>query len=529
MITPHGGSARDLLLTDARLVGSSGEPVDVLVREGRIAAIGPRLAASGRTAGVDRIAMDGRTVLRGLRDAHVHMTQWALTRRRLDLSSARSVADAVALVVQRLAAEPLGDGPLAAERLAAEPLGDGPDRSPVLVGMGFRDGLWPDGPTAARLDEGLRAAGHGSAPVFLLSGDLHSAWLSTPALRRLGRGDHPTGLLREDEWMPLMNRLEHVPAQRGDAFVDEAARAAAARGVTELVDLEIDDNLRSWRRRVAAGTDVLRVAVGVWPDHLDGAIARGLSTGDVVPGTGGLVTMGPLKVITDGSLNTRTAFCHDPYPGLDGTGEARGRLVVAGEDLARLMATAHRHGIASAIHAIGDAANTLVLDAFEATGARGSVEHAQLLRDGDAERFARLGVVAGVQPEHAMDDRDVADRYWPGRTGRAFAVGTLLRAGATLAFGSDAPVAPLDPWRGVAAAVHRSRDGREPWHPEQRIGVADALDASTGGRATPRVGDRADLAVVDIDPVVADAATLRAMPVSGTLLAGRWTWCTLDR
>lgn len=329
--------------------------------------------------------------------------------------------------------------------------------------------------------------------------------------------------------MPLMNDLQRVPPERLDAFVDDAARAAASRGVTAVVDLEIDDNLGAWRRRVAGGTDVLRVAAGVWADHLDGAIAAGLATGDVVPGTGGLLTLGPLKVIVDGSLNTRTAFCHDPYPGREGEADAFGRLVVSGTDLVRLMARAHRHGIASAIHAIGDQAAGLVLDAFVATGARGSVEHAQLLRDGDAERFAALGVVASVQPEHAMDDRDVAERYWPGRTDRAFAFGTLLRAGATLTLGSDAPVAPLDPWATVAAAVHRARDGREPWHPEQRIDVRAALDASTGGRASPAAGDRADLVVVDVDPTAADAATLRAMPVSGTLLDGRWTWCTLDR
>ena len=503
--------ASDLLLTGARPYGAAGpEPVDVLLRDGRVAAIGPDLAAAlPAAARAERVALDGRTVLRGLRDAHVHLTQWALTRRRLDLAPARSVDDAVALVVRRLAAEPLGDGP---------------GRSPVLVGMGFRDGLWPTHPTATALDAGLRAAGHPAAPVFLLSGDMHSAWLSTPALERLGRAGHATGLLREDEWMPLMNDLEHVPPDRLDTFVDAAARAAAARGVTEVVDVEIDDNLRTWHRRIRSGTDVLRVAAAVWPDHLDGAIARGLATGDVVPGTGGLLTMGPLKVISDGSLNTRTAFCHDPYPGPAGAPGSHGLLTVEPADLVRLMATAHRHGIASAVHAIGDRANAVVLDAFEATGARGSVEHAQLLAEADAERFARLGVVASVQPEHAMDDRDVADRYWPGRTARAFPVGTLLRAGATLAFGSDAPVAPLDPWAAIAAAVHRARDGRDPWHPEQRIPLADALDASTGGRAAPRVGDPADLVVVDVDPRTAGPAELRALPVSGTLLAGRWTW-----
>ena len=121
-----------------------------------------------------------------------------------------------------------------------------------------------------------------------------------------------------------------------------------------------------------------------------------------------------------------------------------------------------------------------------------------------------------------MDDRDVADRYWNGRTGRAFALRTLLNAGARLLFGSDAPVAPLDPWAAIAAAVSRSRDGRDPWHPEQRITVAEALSASANGD-TVAVGSPADLAVVERDPLGESGERLRAMPVSGTLLAGRWT------
>ena len=106
-----------------------------------------------------------------------------------------------------------------------------------------------------------------------------------------------------------------------------------------------------------------------------------------------------------------------------------------------------------AVHAIGDRANARVLDAFEAVGCSGSIEHAQLLRREDVARFAALGVVASVQPEHAMDDRDVADRYWAGRTDRAFMLAELAAAGVELALGSDAPVAPIDPWVAISAAV----------------------------------------------------------------------------
>jgi predicted amidohydrolase YtcJ len=511
--------AGPLLLTGARLAGHS-EPVDLLLRGGRVRAVAPSgtLAAGGSggagagDAGVgagpvERVDLDGRTVLPGLWDKHVHLTQWALVRRRLDLSGARSAAQAVRLVRDRLA-----EGP--------------PEPGTALVGYGFRDGLWPDTPTAALLD-----AVAGDVPVVLVSGDLHCAWLSTAGLRFVGVGSHPTGLLRESEWLPLAAVVDRAPDHLADAWVADAAAAAAARGVVGVVDLELTDNLTAWRRRFGAGFDALRVRAGVWTPWLDDILTEGLRTGDVLPGTGGLLEQGPFKVVTDGSLNTRTAYCHDPYPGLSGP-EAHGILSVPPDELVPLMKRADAGGLQCAIHAIGDHANTLALDAFTATGARGSVEHAQLLDHADLARFAELGVVASVQPEHAMDDRDIADRYWAGRTGRAFPYGALDDAGAVLALGSDAPVAALDPWVAIAAAVSRSRDGRAAWHPEQRIGLRTALEASTDGRGLfPTAGAPADVVVLDADPLAvgqADAdegaAALRDMSVAGTLLAGRWTF-----
>ena len=122
-----------------------------------------------------------------------------------------------------------------------------------------------------------------------------------------------------------------------------------------------------------------------------------------------------------------------------------------------------------------------------------------------------------------MDDRDVADRHWAGRTGRAFALASLAAAGVELVLGSDAPVAPLDPWIAVSAAVERTRDGREPWHPEQRLDLLTALRSSVDGQPlTLAVGAPADLVVLDADPLSA-GSPLRDMPVAGTLLGGRWT------
>jgi predicted amidohydrolase YtcJ len=494
-----------LLLTGARVIGRDGL-VDVRVDDGAVTAVVPAGApTTGPEGGVgpeggapEQVALDGRTLVPGLWDQHTHLTQWAMVRRRLDVSAATSPQHAAALVRAGLADPATAPAP-------GQP----------LVGFGFRWAAWAQAPTADVLD-----AVAGEVPVVLVSGDLHSAWASTAGLRFLGV-EHPTGLLREEEWMPASPRLVALPDDVTDALVADAARAAAARGVVGVVDLELADNLTVWRRRLAAGWDGLRVRAGVWEQHLDAVLAEGLRTGDPLA-PGALVTQGPLKVISDGSLNTRTACCFEPYAGSTGP-DARGVLNVAPEHLVPLMARAHAAGLRCAVHAIGDRANTLALDAFAATGARGSVEHAQLLRWQDVQRFAALGVVASVQPEHAMDDRDVADRLWARRTDRNMPLATMLAAGVELVFGSDAPVAPLDPWQAVAAAVTRSRDGRAPWHPEQRIGVVPALEASVDGAPLAlAAGMPADLAVLDADPL--DAATdLRATPVAGTLLAGRWT------
>ena len=234
--------------------------------------------------------------------------------------------------------------------------------------------------------------------------------------------------------------------------------------------------------------------------------------------------VGSLKVITDGSLGTRTAACSHSYPG---DPHNHGVLTVAPDALADLMTRATGGGLSCAVHAIGDLANSHALDAFALTGATGTIEHAQLVAHADIPRFARLGVGASVQPEHAIDDRDMTDTIWAEQTAIAYPLRSLADAGANLLFGSDAPVAALDPWAAMAAAVHRTRDGREPWHPDQAVDAATALAASMGAgslaRATLVPGDVADLVVVDRDPLTADEPSLRATEVQATLLAGRLT------
>ena len=485
-----------LLFGDARLL--SGERADVLVRDGRIAAMGA--PGTVPAAGAERVPLDGRILAPGMWDEHLHFTQYAIQRRRFDISGARSAAEVLDAVRGALAGHPGG----------------------VFVGYGFRDGTWPDAPTRAGID----ALGTG-VPVVLISGDLHCAWLNSLAAAHLGLPTDDSGLVREGPWIDAAKDLGEGDSLTAAAF-REAAEAAARRGVVGVVEYEHTDNLREWPARVAAGVTQLRVEAAVWPDRLDAAIAAGLRTGDPLDPLG-LITMGRLKVVVDGSLNTRTALCWDPYPGLDPAhdGHACGISTVAPEELRGLLARARDAGIGAAVHAIGDRANTEVLDAFEALRMTGIIEHAQLVAERDFARFANLGLIASVQPEHAMDDRDVADRHWAGRTGRSFAFGSLHRAGVALRLGSDAPVAPLDPWQAIASATTRSRGDREAWHPEQAIPFEVAYAASTRGRLGIAVGEVADLAVLEADPATASRDELRALPVAATLVGGGFTWNAL--
>ncbi|OZM76487.1 amidohydrolase [Pseudonocardia sp. MH-G8] len=483
-------------LRNARLLGG-GEPVDVRIDDGRIVGISP-VGAQPRT-GAETVDLDGRILAPGLWDEHVHFTQWTIRRSRFDLGGTTSVED----VLDRVRAV-LGRG--------------GHPADAIVTGYGFRDGTWPAPPTLEALDEVT-----GPTPVVLIAADLHCAWLNSAAAARLDAKPDESGMLREWDWFAVGPKLAAVSPPTVDAF-REAAEAAARRGVVGIVEFENTDNLLQWPERVAAGVDSLRVEASVWPQRLDDAIGRGLRTGAGLEPRG-LVSMGRLKVVVDGSLNTRTAFCWDPYPGLDRHAlHPCGVSSVSPDELRELLVRADAHGIGGAIHAIGDRANTEVIDTFEQLGIPGVIEHAQLVRAEDFARFASLGLVASVQPEHAMDDRDVADHHWSGRTDRAFAYASLHGAGATLRFGSDAPVAVLDPWFAIAAATSRSRDDRAAWHPEQRVPLDVALASSMRGRTRVEVGDVADLAILDADPYTASPERLRELPVAGTLLGGRWTW-----
>jgi predicted amidohydrolase YtcJ len=474
-----------LLIRNARLVGltdpTPAGTVDVLVEDGTVTRVGAGLEATAEEHHVERHDAGGRWLMPGLWDQHVHLGQWTLASMRLDLAGAKSSQQAVDLVRERLEEWP--DLP--------------------VIGWGHRPTAWDDAPVVSDLD----ALGT-DQPIVLICGDGHHGWLNTTALHQLAL---PTreGVVAEAEWFQAYGRLAGMIGSDGtgpDAY-RRTLEAAAAQGVVGLVDFEFSGGVEDWAERWREGADVLRVRMATYADGLDDIIERGLHTGDPLAGDARL-TMGQLKIISDGSLNTRTAWCCEPYAEKALLGFPHGQPNQTPEELRTLLRRATEHGLEVAVHAIGDRAVTEALAAFADTGAVGSVEHAQLTTHDDVRRMAELGIRASVQPGHLVDDRDVSERLWPGRGDRSFPLRWMLDEGVVVALGSDAPVSPLDPWLAVATAVHRSGDERDAWHPEQSISAREALAASTDGWGTVAPGHPGDLLLLDEDPL--DGASDRA-------------------
>jgi predicted amidohydrolase YtcJ len=479
----------------------------------------------------DRVDLDGRCVLPGFSDSHVHFPTWAVAQRQVRLESATSLDDALAQVQKALTSVAPGGW---------------------LRGFGWRSGKWspPVEPTRAALDTVT-----GETPTMLIAHDYHSIWLNSAALGRADgdleveggvaevdeRGE-PTGVLREQAAWRFRDRYALPP---DDEFLDAmrpALKLANARGVTALHDKDgWLGALRFWQRLEAEGSLSLRVWQSLPHDRLDD-----LAGIDVLSGFGNpMLRLGYLKVFMDGTLGSQTARLLDgdeasggrKLPG--GRVHSRGIEITSREELAEIIRRAAARGFPVAVHAIGDRANRDALDAFAETrdewqprGLRQRIEHAQLLAPEDVARFGRLGVAASVQFSHAPSDRDLADRYWAGMTERAYAFRSLAEAGALLANGSDAPIEELDPLAGIRAGVLRTLDERPAWHPEQSVSVEQTLEATIvnpawlardeqrRGRLLP--GYLADLVVLDRDPVACPPEELAAVQVVATMVGGRW-------
>lgn len=480
------------MTTLLRRADLGGGQVDILVAGDRIAAIADDIDPE---AASDVVDLGGRRVVPGLSDEHVHFTHWAFHRLTEDLNrelmaaaSAEQAADAVA-------------------RHAAEAPTGGWVRA-----MGFRQSSWPAMPQKKQLDR----AAPGRA-VALTSQDGHSAWFSSAALAAIGL-EHETGYLREWEAWEAERRLPAYSEQETDAAIDSAIDAAVRRGVTHIQDFGWSyDDVAGWMRRSARGPLRLRVTSGVHMRQLEEAEAAGWRSGQHLDQFG-RHDVGPLKLFADGALGSRTAHCDHSYLGEP---DNLGMPLLSLEELIQLLTRAKNQGLRTAVHAIGDRANRTVLDAYEAVGMPGRIEHAQMIAPGDRGRFAQLGVTASVQPGHAVDDQDLVERWWGDRVDTAYPLRSLALSGSGLVFGSDAPVSPLDPWRAIAAAVYRTVDDRPPWMQDETLPLDQALRASSADSLA--TGERADLVVLDEKPENLRPPDLARLPVAATMVGGTWS------
>ncbi len=499
-------------------------PDAVLVRGGRVAAIGRALALRSAVTGVEVLDFPGASVLPGLTDSHIHLTEWALARREADLSAATTPDHAAALAY--------------AAALGAD--------GEWVRGRGWDPHRWGGTyPDRSRLDALLP-----DRPVVLQSHDMHALWVNGETLRRAGIGPgtaDPEGgrILRDADGAPSGVLLENAGAlvtrvlpAPGDETKENAVLDAQAQlhgwgitGVHAFPSIHIAERdpfavLESLREQDRLRLRVLR---HLPLDHLDRAIASGLRSGM----GGEWIRVGAVKMFLDGALGSRTAWMLEPYEG----SADRGVEVMREEEFRAHVRRAAEAGIATTVHAIGDAAVGRALDVLAAApvdriALPHRIEHVQCCPRGRLADAGRAGVACSVQPAHLITDWPIADRHWGARARTTYAFRSLAEHGAVLAFGSDAPVEPADPRLGLYAAVHRiDLEGRPAggWQPAERLGIDAAFRGYTigpaivaghprGGRIT--VGALADFAVWAGDPLAAEGTDLLGLECLATVVGG---------
>ena len=479
------------------------------------------------------VDLEGRAVLPGLIDAHLHFDWYSLGLQGVDAETA-SLAECLRRVRAKVEATPPGQW---------------------VTGLGWNQNAWGGQfPSAAELDQ--VAPQH---PVMLRAKSGHASWANPlamtiagvssstpdPATGEIQRDAHgnPTGIFFEDAMHLIDRHLPERTAEDSAAAMLPAQDNAWRAGLTGIHDFDGRRSFAALQLLKERGQLGLRVVKQIQVRHLAEAIGLGLRTGF----GDDWLRIGNIKVFMDGALGPRTASMIEPY---DGEPENYGIVVTDKEELYEQAARAAANGLAMTVHAIGDKANHDLLDVYATLRseelARGSpgtplrhrCEHVQLLHPADYQRLGQLNVVASMQPIHATSDMLMADRFWGKRSAGAYAWRTQLEAGATLAFGSDCPVESFNPFWGLHAAVTRRRadgqPGPEGWYPGQRLDVETALRGFTLGAAYAGYGEErlgslapgklADLVVVDRDIFAIDPMAIKDTMVLGTLVGAGWKY-----
>jgi predicted amidohydrolase YtcJ len=506
--------------------------------DGKVTAIYSSEAAMAASQAGNRIDGGGATLLPGLIDAHGHVSSYAQALTSVDMTGTTSEDEAAARIAGFLEASPdAGSG--------------------WIRGNGWNQVLWDSGefPDRASLDSVT-----GERPAAFSRVDGHALWVNSAALRAAGidrNTPDPDGgqILRDADGEPtgvlIDNAMSAIRAAIGQPSVDEfedrlelGLTALAALGLTGVHDAGISAReMQAYRNLQAQGRLPIRVyaMLSVRDPANDATLEQGPWTA-----ADAMLSVRSVKILADGALGSRGAALHEDYSDQPGH---RGLLVLDADSLRHHMQRSVASGFQANVHAIGDRANTLVLDEFErlnqepaSRSLRHRIEHAQILRPTDIGRFKALDVIASVQPTHATSDKNMAgDRLGEERLEGAYAWQTLFESGARLAGGSDFPVEPAEPFFGLHAAVTRQdRNGEPPggWRVGEALSRNQALslfteDAAYAGHAEESLGRlepgyAADYVLVQDDFFAVSRDQLWQNRVLATVVAGKPVYAAED-
>ncbi|MCT1616507.1 amidohydrolase family protein [Kocuria indica] len=503
-------------------------PDAILTSDDRIVAVGDYQRLKDLAPlGTERTDLGGTYVLPGMGDGHIHSAMYSRSLIEPDMRHCTSLESALEVLRPFV------------ERGMAD------DSITWIFGGQWNVNAWdvPELPDRHALDT---VAPH--IPVALGSLDWHTLWLNSKALQELGldrnvkdpdggefvRDEHGelTGVIREAAAIPIRDGLMQSDVSGNiDDYLPLGQRELLKRGITSIHDIDGADCLYAYQKLRERGELDIRIHKVLRQEQVHDFIRRGIRTasGDE------WISIGPLKLFADGALGSHTCHMSEAWPGT----ENHGMTVTSPQELEHWIGLAASAGIATAVHAIGDQATTEVLDAFAKSqsiarvfGLRQRVEHAQYMKRSDVPRFRELGVTASMQPMHCTADIPMND-FLAERDLVAYGWNSLREAGAELVFGSDGPVEDPNPFRGIHAAITRTRDGAPEggWQPHERLPRAETVyyythavarasyEENLKGCLAP--GMLADFVSVDRDIFSEDAEAVKDTVVEATVVGAQ--------
>jgi predicted amidohydrolase YtcJ len=503
----------------------------MVIENAKIIAIGETDKILAEFGNCPKWNMDGRIILPGITDAHIHLQHYGMGLHYVDCGTS-SMEECLLRLKERLSDTPPGKW---------------------ILGHGWNQNDWEEGFGSSKTLDDISP----NNPVYLTAKSLHAAWVNTMALDLTGidsstkdpkngriirdAGGNPTGILLEGA-MEMTSALIPEPDIENLAKTLQIAQTELWKlGITGVHDFDRQTCYSAIKLLNDREKLKLRVLKSIPVEDFHNAIEMQLKSGFGE----GFLRIGSLKLFADGALGPHTAAMLEPF--VDET-ENYGILNMDQKEILEIGTRAVSNGISLAVHAIGDRANREVLDAFTDlriyerskgySPLRHRIEHVQLLNPLDTRRLANLSLTASMQPIHATSDMFMAERSWGIRSADAYAWRSQLQQGTRLAFGSDAPVESPNPFLGLHAAVTRQRvdgaPGQDGWHPEQVLTFEEALIAFTQGPAflaglekeLGRLEENflADLIVLDQDPFVCHPSEIADILPTATMVAGEWVW-----